>query len=56
MSEREVTVNFPHGERRVKPFAWQREEGQPLKPVFDIPGYRVVETLDGKYIAHEDPI
>lgn len=51
---RTVTVQFPSGPRVLIPKAWQREEGEPDKPVFELCGFRVIETVDGKFIAVKD--
>ena len=46
-----MKVEFPNGPREIEPESWVLEDFRPARPVFDLPGYEVVETIDGKYIA-----
>lgn len=54
---RTVKVIFPHNEvREIVPDSWQaipvcEAISDTLKPIFNIPGYLVQETVDGKYYA-----
>jgi len=52
---RKEIVNFPEGPRQVTPISWTRQPEGFDEPSFDIPGYRVVKTVDGCYVAVRDP-
>lgn len=60
MIQRTLTVEFPGGEtREVAPSYWEFEEDfmaatKVKHPVFAIPGYRVLATVDGRYLALRD--
>lgn len=51
---RTVRVEFPDGVRDVEPEAWSIKDGRPPRPVFRDSPYRIVETIDGRYIAVKD--
>jgi hypothetical protein len=51
-----VKVTFPDGERDVEPYAWDvSDKSRPPRPLLDWPGWRFVETVDGKIFAVKDP-
>lgn len=60
-----VTVEFPDGPREIVPEYWVLEEdflSRPNRqgfgrktPYFKVPGFKIKETVDGKFIAVSAP-
>lgn len=60
------SVEFPDGiTRQVEPISHEIDGGGPIaprgkisfmKPVFDIPGHIVMESVDGRFIAIKPPM